>query len=63
MDSHLIKKQTSFDLGSAFSILCSFLTTKDKLALSSTSSLLRQIILKGQNWQTFEINDTDTSQW
>lgn len=63
MDCHLIKNQASFDLGSAFSSLCSFLTTKDKLALSSTSSLLRQIILKGHNWQTFEINDTDTPHW
>lgn len=63
MDCHLIKKHPAFDLGSAFSNLCSYLTTKDKLSLSSTSSLLRQVILKGHNWQAFEINDTDIQHW
>jgi hypothetical protein len=42
-----------FDLGSAFANLCKYLTTSDKLALASTCTLLRQVILKGSIWQVF----------
>jgi len=35
-----------FDLGKAFGNLCAFLTQGDKLALASTCTLLRNIILR-----------------
>jgi hypothetical protein len=52
-----------FDLGSAFAVLCNYLTTTDKVALSSTCSLLRQVLMRGPIWRIFEITDQNIPQW
>lgn len=58
------EKTFAFDLGSAFANLSTFLTTTDKLALASTCSLLRQVIMRGNIWQSFEVSDINIgSKW
>lgn len=57
------EKPFPFDLGSAFANLCTYLTTSDKLSLASTCTLLRQVIMRGTIWQSFEINDYSFPKW
>lgn len=47
-----------FDLGSAFVNLSTYLTSVDKLALASTCKLMRQVIMRGNIWQSFKVDDT-----
>jgi hypothetical protein len=46
-------KPFPFDLGSAFANLSRYLTSAEKVALASTCTLMRQVMMRGTIWQSF----------
>ena len=56
--------ERKFDLGRAFPNLMRYLSLPDKVLLSSTCKLLRELLMRGQVWQDLQISDyLVTSNW
>jgi hypothetical protein len=55
--SNQILQKFKLDLGTAFPVLVSYLSTTDKLSLSATCIMFRKLIFRPNIWQTLVISN------